>query len=84
VCRILLELERELAEEVSREPMIPELVLVGVARAGLPDQKCVAGSPEELERAEWPPPPQTLVVTAPRLHPVEAEALKTLCGCRRC
>ncbi len=80
---ILLELERELAAERGRRPVLAEALAVGVARAGLPDQRCAAGPLPELARLAWPPPPHTIVVAAPRLHPVEEEALELLCGLRR-
>ena len=78
--RLLVELEEELARETGRKPVLRGHLVVGVARAGLPDQKCLAGTPDQLARAEWPPPPHTPVVTAPRPHPVEEEALRLLCG----
>ncbi|KSW11867.1 diphthine synthase [Pyrodictium occultum] len=81
---ILLELEKELARETGREPQIRSALLAGVARAGTSEQHCVAGTPEEVASASYPPPPHSLVVTAPRLHPVEEEALRLLCGCRSC
>jgi len=76
--RLLLELEEEQEYTITSSS-----VLVGIARAGLPDQKCVAGGPEELLEEDYPPPPHSLVVTAPRLHPMEAEALQLLCGLKR-
>ncbi len=82
--KILLELEKELARAEDREEVIAKLTLVGVARAGMDDYKCVAGGPNELISEKWPPPPHTLIVTAPRLHPIEAEALTLLCGCKTC
>ncbi len=77
---ILLGLEEELAREEGVEPMIRHSLLVGVARAGTRDAKCVAGSPDKVASAEYPPPPHSLIVTAPRLHPVEEEALHYFCG----
>jgi diphthine synthase len=81
---ILLGLEEEFAAEEGVEPRIRDSVMVGVARAGLPDAACIAGSPAEVAGAEYPPPPHSLVVPSPRLHPLEAEALRLLCGCQRC
>lgn len=81
---ILLRLERELAAEKSMQPRIESAIIVGVARAGLPDAKCKAGRPETLLREDFPPPPHSLIVTAPRLHPVEVEALQSLCSCNEC
>ena len=77
---ILLELEEELSREEGVEPMIAEGILVGVARAGTREAKCTAGAPEKVAAAEYPPPPHSLIVTAPRLHPVEEEALRAFCG----
>ncbi len=78
--RFLQELEGELLQrgELSA-PIITESWLVGVARAGLPDAKCVAGPPDFIASAEYPPPPHSLVVPAARLHPVEEEALLAFC-----
>ena len=76
---ILTSLERELAEAGELEPFLAKTVMVGVARAGLPEAKCVAGPPGVVAAANYPPPPHTLIVTAPRLHPVEEEALRVLC-----
>ena len=77
---ILLQLEEELSKEEGVEPMIPRSVLVGVARAGTREAKCVAGAPEKVVAFDYPPPPHSLIVTAPRLHPVEEEALRVFCG----
>ena len=79
---ILLELEEELAREEGVEPVIRRAVLVGVARAGTREAMCKAGAAEEVASAEYPPPPHSLIVTAPRLHPVEEEALRLFCGLR--
>ena len=82
---ILLELEEELLREGARpKHLVRDALLVGVARAGLPDQACLAGAAQDLKQHQWPPPPHTIVVAAPRLHPVEEEALATLCTCTRC
>ncbi len=80
---ILLGLEEELAREEGVEQRIGRRVLVGVARAGTSEAKCVAGAPSVVANAEYPPPPHSLIVTAPRLHPVEEEALEAFCGLRR-
>lgn len=76
---LLRQLEEELAANGEVEPFLSSALLVGVARAGLPDTKCVAGDPGFVAAAEYPPPPHSLVVTAPRLHPMEEEALQALC-----
>ena len=81
--KILADLEAELASrEPGFKPFLNEAILVGIARAGLPDQRCVAGPPGFVAAADYPPPPHSLVVTAPRLHPMEEEALKLLCTSR--
>ncbi len=77
--RILLELEEEYARREGVKPRISGARLVGVARAGLPDERCVWGTPEEVASASYPPPPHSLVVLAPRLHPMEEEALNLFC-----
>ena len=76
---ILLELEEELVEE-DAEPLIRRSILVGVARAGTREARCVAGDPEKVARASYPPPPHSLIVAAPRLHPIEEDALRLICG----
>ena len=81
---LLIQLEEELAHEEGWKPELRNSIMVGVARAGLEDGVCIAGLPEEGASASYPPPPHTLIVTAPRLHPMECEALKILCGCRSC
>ena len=81
---ILVELEKELAAEERKEPELHRAVVVGVARAGTSEQRCIAGSVDEVAAAEYPPPPHSLVVAAPRLHPMEEEALEVLCGCKVC
>ena len=79
---LLLELEEELAREEGVEPRIRGSLLVGVARAGTREAVCKAGGPVEVASAPYPPPPHSLIVTAPRLHPVEEEALRFFCGLR--
>ena len=54
-------------------------LFIGVARAGLTDQKCVAGPPGHVSAADYPPPPHSLIITAPNLHPMEEEAISVLC-----
>ena len=76
---ILLDLARE-----EHYDEIKDTIIIGVARAGLPDENCRAGKPSQLLGTNWPPPPHSLIVTAPRLHPVEEESLRTLCGCDNC
>ncbi|MET1100986.1 MAG: diphthine synthase [Pyrodictiaceae archaeon] len=80
---ILLELEKEYTKKTREDMIIPSSIIVGVARAGLEEQKCKAGTPEEVKREEYPPPPHTIIVAAPRLHPLEEEALQALCGYKR-
>ena len=77
--KLLLDLEAELAKNGELEPVLQEALLIGVARAGLPDQRCHAGPPGHVASQQYPPPPHSLVVAAPRLHPVEEEALRYLC-----
>jgi diphthine synthase len=77
---ILLEIEQELTLRENLSPILEKALLVGVARAGLPDSSCIAGRPEKLKQASYPPPPHTIIVTAPKLHPIEEEALQTLCN----
>jgi diphthine synthase len=81
---ILLQLEREYARERGRETIVDKAILVGVARAGLRDQVCIAGKAEEVIKGEYPPPPHSLVVVAPKPHPLEVEALKLFCRCKSC
>ena len=77
--RILLRLEEEYSSETGHPRIIEGAKLVAVARAGLPDEKCVYGTPSTLSSQDYPPPPHSLIVPASRLHPLEEEALETLC-----
>jgi len=49
--------------------------VVGIARAGHPDEKIVYGDPEDLMKEDWPDPPHSLVIPG-KLHPVEEDALR--------
>ncbi|NPA05427.1 MAG: diphthine synthase [Crenarchaeota archaeon] len=72
---------RLLREMASEKGAVIDAVYVGVARAGFPDSMCRASrSPGLLEEERWPPPPHSIVVASPRLHPVEEESLRRLCG----
>ncbi len=75
--RILIELEK--SYEASRH-LMERVKLVGVARAGLPDQYCAYGNISQLASKRYPPPPHSLIVLAERLHPVEEEALRLVCS----
>lgn len=77
--KLLSDLEAELVSRGELEPVVRDSIIVAVARAGLPGQRCYAGPPGYVASREYPPPPHSLVVTAPRLHPVEEEALRLLC-----
>ncbi len=79
---LLLELEEELAREEGVKPRIRDAILVGVARAGTREAVCRAGRATDVAAASYPPPPHSVIVTAPRLHPVEEEALRLICGMR--
>ncbi|HIP66444.1 MAG TPA: diphthine synthase [Pyrodictium sp.] len=79
--KLLFELAEEMGESFSKR--LREAVMVGVARAGFSDQKCVAGRLEDILASEFPPPPHTLIVAHPRLHPVEEDLLKHLCGFKK-
>ncbi len=81
---VLEQLEEEYAREQKRQPIVGSALLVGVARAGLRDQYCLAGRINELKAAKYPPPPHSIVVVAPKPHPMELEALATLCNCTTC
>ena len=78
--RLLFELAEELGEDFLKR--LREAIMVGVARAGFRDQKCVAGYLKDILDSEFPPPPHTLIVAHPRLHPVEEDLLRHLCGFR--
>jgi diphthine synthase len=80
--KLLLELEADYASSTGSRPRLAYHHAVGVARAGLPDFKCVLAPLSQLSSEAWPPPPHTLLVLAPRLHPMEEEALKVLCTVR--
>ncbi|BEP18222.1 diphthine synthase [Pyrofollis japonicus] len=81
---ILLRLEEEFASMERKQTRLSDALMVGVARAGLSDSKCIAGKPARLLEEEFPPPPHTLIVPAPRLHPMESNALGVLCDCKEC
>jgi diphthine synthase len=79
----LFQLERELAEKGEIEPFLGDALFVAVARAGLPDAACAAGPAGFVASQSYPPPPHSLVVAAPRLHPMEEEALEAFCNTPR-
>jgi len=81
---LLLSLEEELAAEKGIEPRIKDSIVVGVARAGLPGSVCKAGRPNTVRSWKYPEPPHSIVIPSPRLHPVEVDALRLLCGCDEC
>ncbi|XP_065221650.1 diphthine methyl ester synthase [Planococcus citri] len=54
----------------------PETLCVGLARVGASDQKIVACSLEEMQSVELGLPLHSLVIAAPKLHPLEEEYLK--------
>lgn len=77
--KLLFELARELNGKDFLE-RLREAIMVGIARAGFRDQKCVAGCLKDILDSEFPPPPHTLIVAHPRLHPIEEDLLRRLCG----
>ncbi len=72
--------EKMLKEKAIDKPLIKNSLIVGVARAGLSDFRCVAGMYEKVKEQIYPPPPHSIIITAPILHPIEREALVLLCG----
>ena len=71
--RLLMQMESRRKEGV----ITPGMLMVGVARAGSPDQLVRGGRAEELASLDFGPPPHSLVVPG-RLHFMEAEALEVL------
>jgi len=80
--RDAVEVLYELEERAQRGIVSGSTLGVGLARIGSPDQVIKAGTLEELRELEFGPPPHSLAIPG-RLHPLEAEALVVLCGCRR-
>jgi len=70
----------ELMEERRGEGVInPDLIMIGVARAGGPTQLIRAGRSDEVRRIDFGQPPHALIIPG-RLHFMEAEALTLLWG----
>ncbi len=79
--QLLLDIEEKMSREgVIDKPVMRDSIIVGIARAGLPDFKCIAGAYSKVKNETYPPPPHSLIITAPRLHPTEREALTLLCN----
>lgn len=76
--KLLFDLAEDLGGDFPKK--LREAIMVGVARAGFRDQKCVAGCLKDILDSEFPPPPHTLIVAHPRLHPIEEDLLRRLCG----
>ncbi|MGC8936155.1 MAG: diphthine synthase [Candidatus Methanomethylicaceae archaeon] len=55
----------------------PDMLAIGIARAGAPDQLVRGGRAEDLAALDFGPPPHSLIVPG-RLHFMEAEALEVL------
>uniref|UniRef100_A0A1I8G1X1 diphthine methyl ester synthase n=1 Tax=Macrostomum lignano TaxID=282301 RepID=A0A1I8G1X1_9PLAT len=69
----------ELRNRLNRRKQLspPErLLTVGLARLGSPDERIAACSLADIASRDLGPPLHSLVVPAPRLHPVEAEFLR--------
>jgi len=72
--KILLEIE-----EMRNEGVISEdRVVVGVSRLGGDDMKICPGLLRDVMRYDLGGPPHTLIITAPKLHFIEEEALKVV------
>ncbi|PAA68414.1 hypothetical protein BOX15_Mlig015822g1 [Macrostomum lignano] len=69
----------ELRNRLNRRKQLPppeRLLTVGLARLGSPDERIAACSLADMASRDLGPPLHSLVVPAPRLHPVEAEFLR--------
>jgi diphthine synthase len=73
---------RELEKQKNQQVIIPQMLVVGVARAGSPEPIVKAGYVEEIMSYDFGAPPHTLVFPG-RLHFMEAEALVALAGAPR-
>ncbi len=72
--RILLELEEEYCTKSNCEPLLEDVIGIGVARAGTREALVRADLIRYLGDYDYPPPPHSLIVTGD-LHPVELETL---------
>ncbi len=73
---ILLTLEKELNGR-----RLPDAIAVGLAKLGTRDEKKVADYLRNLGNHDYPGPPHAIVIVG-KLHPMEKEALETLCRLR--
>ncbi|MEM4405750.1 MAG: diphthine synthase [Candidatus Methanomethylicaceae archaeon] len=71
--RLLMQMESRRGEGV----ITSDTLMIGIARAGSPDQLVRGGRAEELASLDFGPPPHSLIVPG-RLHFMEAEALEVL------
>ncbi|MBC7112978.1 MAG: diphthine synthase [Candidatus Methanomethyliales bacterium] len=71
--RLLMEMESRRGEGA----VCPDTLMIGIARAGSPDQLVKGGRAEDLASLDFGPPPHSLIVPG-RLHFMEAEALEVL------
>jgi diphthine synthase len=70
-----------LARIIRANPESRDLLTVGVARLGAPDEKMRASRMRVLVNEDFGDPPHSIVVTG-RLHFMESEALSVFCGAR--
>ena len=66
----------------SETAIVPETLVVGIARLEAPDMQVKAGAISELIEIDFGEPPYAIVFPG-QLHFVEAEALELLCGARK-
>jgi diphthine synthase len=71
--RLLMEMESRRGEGV----VSPDMLVIGIARAGSPDQLVRGGRAKDLASLDFGQPPHSLIVPG-RLHFMEAEALEVL------
>jgi len=76
--RLLMEMELRRREGV----ITPDTLVIGIARAGSPDQIVRGGRAEDLVSFDFGPPPHSLVLPG-SLHFMEAEALEVLAKVNR-
>lgn len=77
-----LSLLEDMGRRVDRRPILDdETLVIGLARVGSPSEYILVDSLARLKKAEFGPPPHSLIIPGV-LHPVEEEALTILYNCR--
>jgi len=64
------------ASELGRDFIMPDMLVIVLARLGCPDQMIDAGTYESMAAKKYPPPPHTIIIPGP-LHFMEREIIKS-------